>query len=181
MKSELNTHRRHAAAARGAAFSEVCATDVGLLLLRLTVGLLLAGHGAQKLFGWFGGGGLQGTGKGFAHLGYHPGTVYAGLCGASEFLGGLGLAVGLFTPLAAAALIGVMINAMVVTAGHGLWATGGGIEYAMTIAVVALTVVLTGPGSLALDRVFPWRGGGVRPAAVSLGAGGIGAAVVLAL
>ncbi|MFI1160896.1 DoxX family protein [Streptomyces sioyaensis] len=155
--------------------------DLGLLALRLTVGLIMAGHGAQKLFGLFGGQGLAGTGKGFAALGYHPGDFYAGLAGVSEFAGGLGLAAGLLTPLAAAALIGVMINAMVIGAPQGLWALGGGIEYPVTIAMVALTVAATGPGRFALDRPFRWRSGGLGCAAFALGVGGIGAAIVLAL
>ncbi|MGW7489495.1 DoxX family protein [Streptomyces sp. NPDC054786] len=155
--------------------------DLGLLLLRLTVGLILAGHGAQKLFGLFGGHGLAATGKGFAALGYRPGEFFAGLAGVSEFLGGLGLAAGLLTPLAAAALIGVMINAMATSASGGLWAMSGGIEYPLTIAVVALTVAATGPGRFALDRPFRWGNGGLRSAAFALGAGGIGAAIVLAL
>ena len=155
--------------------------DLALLLLRLNVGLLLAGHGAQKLFGLFGGRGLEGTGKAFAALGYRPGVFFAGLAGSSEFLGGLGLALGLFTPLAAAALVGVMINAMVLTSAQGLWDSDGGMEYPLTVAVVALTVAALGPGRLSCDRVFPWRDGGLRPAAFSLGAGGVGAALVLAL
>lgn len=157
------------------------AADLGLLLLRLTVGLLAAGHGAQKLFGLFGGQGLAETGKGFAALGYRPGALFAGLAGVSEFLGGLGLALGFLTPLAAAALVGVMINAMVVTSPHGLWAVDGGLEYPMVIAVVALTVAAVGSGSLAVDRFLPLSRGGLRPAAFSLGAGGIGAAIILSL
>jgi putative oxidoreductase len=160
------------------------AADLGLLLLRLTVGLLVAGHGAQKLFGLFGGQGLAGTGRWFAAQGYRPGTVFAGLAGLSEFLGGLGLAIGFLTPLAAAALIGVMINAMVVTSSHGLWDVAGGMEYPMVIAVVALTVAAVGSGRLAADhflRFTPWNRGGLRPAAFSLCLGGIGAAIILSL
>ncbi|WP_328690542.1 DoxX family membrane protein [Streptomyces caniferus] len=155
--------------------------DLGLLLLRLAVGLILAGHGAQKLFGIFGGHGLAATGKGFAALGYRPGEFFACLAGVSELLGGLGLAVGLLTPLAAAALIGVMINAMATSASQGLWAMTGGIEYPLTIAVVALAVAATGPGRFALDRPFRWGHGGLGSAAFALVAGGVGAAIVLAL
>ncbi|MFI9273281.1 DoxX family protein [Kitasatospora sp. NPDC052896] len=162
--------------------SSVSAGDCGLLLLRLTVGLLMAGHGAQKLFGLFGGPGLAATGRAFAALGYHPGPLYAALGGASETLGGLGLALGLLTPLAAAALIGVMINAMVtVTAAHGLWETDGGVEYNVCIAVVALAVTAIGPGRLALDRPFRWGTGGWRAATVALVLGGLGAAVALSI
>ncbi|MFJ9679290.1 DoxX family protein [Streptomyces sp. NPDC101194] len=160
----------------------VSAGDCGLLLIRVTFGLLMAGHGAQKLFGLFGGEGLTYTGKGFAALGYRPGTVYAAVGGCSELLGGAGLALGLFTPLAAAALIGVMINAMVtVTAAHGLWETDGGMEYNVCIAVVALAVCAIGPGRLALDRPFRWGKGGWYEAAFALCLGGIGAAITLSL
>ncbi|GAA2688401.1 DoxX family protein [Streptomyces lunalinharesii] len=161
--------------------SAVRPADLGLLLLRLPLGLLMAGHGCQKLFGLFGGHGLQATGKGFEALGYRPGALFAGIAGASEFLGGLGLALGFLTPLAAAAVIGVMINAMVVSASHGLWATEGGLEYPMVIAFLALAVALIGPGTLAVDRFFPWRHGGWRAGALALILGGVGAAIVLSL
>ncbi|MFF2204171.1 DoxX family protein [Streptomyces sp. NPDC058145] len=160
----------------------VTAADVGLLLIRLTFGLLMAAHGAQKLFGLFGGPGLTATGKGFAGLGYRPGRLYAVIGGLSEFLGGLGLALGLLTPLAAAALIGVMINAMAtVTGAHGLWEADGGVEYSVCIAVVALAVAAIGPGRLAADRLFRWGGGGWKEAAFALGLGGLGAVITLSL
>ncbi|MER5184129.1 DoxX family membrane protein [Streptomyces sp. NPDC002896] len=158
----------------------ISAADAGMLLLRLAVGLLLAGHGAQKLFGIFGGGGLSATGKGFAELGYNPGEFFAGLAGASEFLGGLGLAVGLLTPLAAAAVVGVMINAMATTSSNGLWAQDGGIEYPLCLAAAAIAIAAVGPGLLSLDRPFRWRHGGWIPAGVAVGLGAIGAAIVLA-
>ncbi|MFF2330868.1 MULTISPECIES: DoxX family protein [unclassified Streptomyces] len=164
------------------AAGRVSAHDCGLLLIRITIGLLLAGHGSQKLFGLFGGNGLTATGQYFASLGFRPGKIYAVIGGGSEFLGGIGLALGLFTPLAAAALIGVMINAMVtVTAAHGVWETEGGLEYNVCIALIALAIAATGPGRLALDRPFRWGKGGWREAAFALGLGGIGAAVVLSL
>ncbi|MGW7379051.1 DoxX family protein [Streptomyces sp. NPDC054794] len=158
------------------------AGDFGLLLVRLTFGLLMVGHGAQKLFGFFGGGGLTATGQGFARLGFHPGKLFAVIGGLSEFLGGLGFALGLLTPLAAAALIGVMINAMATVSGaHGLWDTNGGVEYSVCICVVALAVAAIGPGRLALDRFFPWGTGGWAEAGFALGLGGIGAAITLSL
>ncbi|MFK0019920.1 DoxX family protein [Streptomyces sp. NPDC090798] len=158
----------------------VSAGDCGLLLIRLTFGLLMAAHGAQKLFGILGGDGLTATGKGFAALGYRPGNVYAAIGGGSELLGGIGLALGLFTPLAAAAVIGVMINAMAtVTGAHGLWDTQGGVEYSVCITVTALAIAAIGPGKLAVDRIFPWGKGGWAEAAVALLLGGIGAAIVL--
>ncbi|MFD9816095.1 DoxX family protein [Streptomyces sp. NPDC059080] len=171
-----------APAARNAFTAKAPAADCGLLLIRLTFGLLMAGHGSQKLFGIFGGQGLTQTGKNFASLGYQPGKLFALIGGLSEFLGGLGLALGLLTPLAAAALIGVMINAMVsVTAANGFWETDGGVEYSVCIAVVALAVAAIGPGKLAVDRFFRWGRGGWPEAAFALGLGGIAAALSLAL
>ncbi|WP_405708336.1 MULTISPECIES: DoxX family protein [unclassified Streptomyces] len=162
--------------------SAFSAGDCGLLLVRITFGLLMAGHGSQKLFGIFGGEGLDATGRGFAALGYRPGAVFAVIGGGSEFLGGLGLALGLFTPLASAALIGVMINAMAtVTAANGLWESQGGVEFNVCIAVVALAVAAIGPGRFALDRPFRWGGGGWPEAAFALFVGGIGAGIVLSL
>jgi putative oxidoreductase len=158
------------------------AADWGILLLRVTFGLLMAAHGAQKLFGILGGHGLTATGKGFAALGYHPGKLFAAICGLSESLGGLGLAVGLLTPLAAAAVIGVMINAMAtVTGAHGLWETQGGVEYSVAISVVALAIAAVGPGRLALDRFFRWGTGGWGEAAFALDLGGATAAITLSL
>nr|WP_279634675.1 DoxX family membrane protein [Streptomyces carpinensis] len=109
-------------------------------------------------------------------------VLFAVIGGLSEFLGGLGLAAGLLTPLAAAALIGVMINAMTtVTGANGLWETSGGVEYSVCIAVVALSIATIGPRRLALDRFFRWDAGGWTEGAVALGLGGIAAAVVLSL
>ncbi|MFI2644014.1 DoxX family protein [Streptomyces sp. NPDC018610] len=168
--------------ARDAALPRSSASDWGLLLIRLTFGLLMAAHGAQKLFGLFGGPGLAATGRGFAALGYRPGKLFALIGGLSECLGGLGLAIGFLTPLAAAALIGVMINAMVtVTAAHGLWDVDGGVEYSVCIAVVALAVAAIGPGRLAVDRFFRWGSGGWSEGAVAVGLGGVGAAVTLSI
>ncbi|WP_171112029.1 MULTISPECIES: DoxX family protein [Streptomyces] len=160
----------------------VGAADVGLLLLRLAVGVILAGHGAQKLFGWFGGPGLDATGKGFAEQGYEPGVFFAGLAGASELLGGLGLAVGLLTPLAAAAAVGVMINAMSVAPEYSLWPAGPpSFAYPMLISVAALAIAAVGPGRLSLDTFFPWRDGGWIPFLVALGLGVLAGVLVLAL
>ncbi|MEU7412385.1 DoxX family membrane protein [Streptomyces sp. NPDC042638] len=140
----------------------------------------MAAHGAQKVFGLFGGPGLAATGKGFAALGFRPGKLFAVIGGLFELLGGLGLALGLLTPLAAAALIGVMINAMAtVTGAHGLWDTDGGVEYSVCITVVALAIAAIGPGRLAVDRLFRWGKGGWKEAAFALGLGGVAAAITL--
>ena len=98
--------------------------DLALLVLRLVVGLLFVGHGAQKLFGVFGGGGLEGTTGMFDNIGLSPGWLYARAAGTAEFLGGALIALGLFTPFAAAALIGVMAAAIAtVHAKNGIWNT----------------------------------------------------------
>ncbi|MFB9461866.1 DoxX family protein [Streptomyces cinereospinus] len=167
--------RRPAARALGAG-------DVGVLLLRLAVGLLLAGYGAQKLFGMFGGAGLDATGRALAQQGYEPGTFFAALAGASEIVGGLGLAAGLLTPLAAAAVIGVMVNAMAVAPQYTLWPAGPpAFAYPMVLCVAALTIAAVGPGRVSLDTFFPWRDGGWIPFAVALGLGVLGGVLVLVL
>ncbi len=131
--------------------------DVGLLVVRVVVGLLIAGHGAQKLFGWFGGGGVAGTGRSFDSLGYRPGRRMAVLAGVSELAGGVFLAVGFFTPLAGAAVVGIMVNAIVAAhSGNGPWAVHGGWELELTYAVVAAGVAFTGPGRYSLDHAFDW-------------------------
>lgn len=99
--------------------------DAGLLLLRLALGLTMAAHGAQKLFGWFGGPGLDGTGQFFTMSGYPAGRTMAVVAGLSETLGGLGLVAGLLTPLAGAAVVGTMINALAVKWGGGFFAPKG--------------------------------------------------------
>ncbi|MFJ3173677.1 DoxX family membrane protein [Streptomyces roseus] len=130
------------------------AHDAGLLLLRLVLGLTMAGHGTQKLFGWFGGGGLSGTGQFFTASGYPAGDAMAVVAGLTETLGGLGLALGLLTPLAGAAVVGTMINAIAVH-GVGAFFAPKGIEYELLLTVAAAAVALTGPGKYAVDRFLP--------------------------
>ncbi|MFE0513686.1 DoxX family membrane protein [Streptomyces sp. NPDC058964] len=130
------------------------AYDAGLLLLRLVLGLTMAGHGAQKLFGWFSGPGLDGSGTFFTSLGYPSGKTMAVLDGLSELLGGLGLALGLLTPLAGAAVVGVMVNAVAVKWGGGFFVPTG-VEYEVTLLAGAAALALTGPGRLAVDRCLP--------------------------
>lgn len=128
--------------------------DTGLLLLRLVLGLTMAAHGTQKLFGWFDGGGISGTGRFFTASGYPAGDAMAALAGLTETLGGLGLAAGLLTPLAAAAVVGTMINAIAVH-GAGSFFAPKGIEYEVLLTVGAAAVALTGPGRYAADRLLP--------------------------
>ena len=135
----------------------------GLLIIRLVVGLTLAAHGAQKLFGWFGGAGLAGTAQLFEKLGFRPARAYALLAGLAETCGGMLLAAGLITPAGSAAIVAVMMVA--VSALHlqnGFFAHKGGWEYNLVLAASALGVAFAGPGALSLDAVLglswgePW-------------------------
>ena len=156
--------------------------DLGLLAVRLGAGLVLAGHGAQKLFGWWGGPDFDFIVNGLAQGGYTPARFFAYLLGASELLGGLFLALGLLTPLASAAVIGVMFNAVVGVHWHsGVWAQNGGYELALLFGVAALAIGFTGPGRLSLDRNRPWVNGHVAAGAVALGLGLAGALLVMAV
>jgi putative oxidoreductase len=147
--------------------------DLGLLLLRVLVGVPFSLHGMQKLFGWFGGGGLGGTGRWFASLGFGDGRMAAVLAGASEISGGLGLAAGLLTPLAAAALIGTMSTAAFVNnAEGGFWSVSKGWELNGYLIVVAWALATTGPGRWSLDAVLGLGGlSGFVPGLLALVAG----------
>ena len=129
------------------------AYDAGLLVLRLALGLTMAAHGSQKLFGWFNGGGLDGTAGYFTSVGYPSGKTMAVIAGLSETLGGLGLALGLLTPLAGAVVFGTLLNVLAVKWG-GFFAPSG-VEYELLLAVAAAALALTGPGRLAADRALP--------------------------
>lgn len=126
----------------------------GLLVLRLAVGLTVAAHGTQKLFGWFGGGGIDGTAGFFTSVGYPSGTAMAVVAGLTETFGGLALALGLLTPLAGAAVFGTMLNALAVSWGDGFFAPDG-VEYELLLVAGAAALTLTGPGRLAADRLLP--------------------------
>jgi putative oxidoreductase len=151
---------------------DAVARDFGLLALRVAAGLVLAGHGAQKLFGWWEGPGIDKLAESLADQGFTPGRFFAYLLGCSEFFGGLLLALGLLTPLAAAAVIGVMYSAVVhVHWDKGVWASNGGFELPLLIGVAALAVAFTGPGRLSLDRNWSWSAGGLVPGVVALATG----------
>ncbi|MFG2309694.1 DoxX family membrane protein [Streptomyces sp. NPDC048566] len=126
--------------------------DLGLLLLRLSTGGALAAHGAQKLFGWFGGGGIEGTGAAMESMGYSPGRASATAAGLAEAGGGTLLALGLATPAAGAAAAGAMAGAAAVHAPNGFFAQGGGYEYAATLGLAAAGLAVAGPGRLSLDH-----------------------------
>jgi putative oxidoreductase len=155
--------------------------DIGLLVLRLVVGLTLAAHGTQKLFGWFGGYGLSGTGGFMESLGFVPGRRAAFFAGLAETLGGLLLALGLVTPLAAAIIIGVMLVAVAtVHISKGFFATAGGYEYNLVLATAALTVAFTGAGAWSLDAVLGLSRHGLAWGVGALLLGLVGAGLQLA-
>lgn len=146
--------------------------DIGLLIIRAVVGVLLVGHGTQKLFGWFRGHGLDGTGEFLERLGYRPGRARAAFAGVGEAGGGLLLVLGFLTPLAAAALIGVMTNAIVsVHWPNGIWNTEGGLEFPLVIAAAAASVAFTGAGDLSVDGALDLglSGAGWGTTAVAVG------------
>ncbi|MEU6065819.1 DoxX family membrane protein [Streptomyces sp. NPDC047082] len=128
--------------------------DVGLLLLRMGTGGVLAAHGAQKLLGWFGGGGIEGTGKFMESVGYSPGKASAMAAGLAEAGGGTLLALGLATPAAGAAAAGAMAGAAAVHVPNGFFAAEGGYEYAVSLGLAAAGLAVTGPGRLSLDHVL---------------------------
>jgi putative oxidoreductase len=125
---------------------------IGRLLLRLCVGGFFVGHGTQKLFGWFGGHGLQATAESFEKLGLRPGKANAIAAGAAEAGGGALFAAGLATPLAASALTATMLTAIeTVHAKNGPWLSKGGYEYNVVLIAAVLLLVEAGPGGLSLD------------------------------
>ena len=149
--------------------------DLGLFVLRIVVGMLLAGHGAQKLFGWFGGHGPRGTAGFFDQLGLKPGHVHARVAGAAELGGGILLVLGLLTPFASMALIAVMTAAVITVHGRkGPWVTDGGYEYNAVIAAVAFALASVGAGSWSLDRAFGLSDHGLLWGILALLAGVLG-------
>ena len=154
--------------------------DTGLLLLRVVIGLLLVGHGTQKLFGWFGGGGLAGTAWFFRSVGYRPPRFLAVMAGGAELAAGTALGLGLATPLAAAAVIGTMLNAAVaVHRRNGLWAVDNGYEYPLVVATVAAALAFTGAGGASVDARLGLAGGGVESGAFAIALGFVAGSAVL--
>jgi putative oxidoreductase len=156
--------------------------ELGLLVIRVVVGALLAGHGTQKLFGWFGGMGPEGTGAAFESLGLRPGRAMALAAGLAEVVGGVLFALGLVTPLAAALLIAVMRTAIAtVHWRNGLWASDEGFEYNLVVIAAAFSVTAIGAGKWSLDRALGLDVAGTGWAIGALLAGALCAMVVLAL
>jgi putative oxidoreductase len=137
------------------AFADLATVSAGLLVARLVLGLLLVAHGAQKLFGWFGGYGLAGTGGFFESIGFRPGRAFAAAASLAEIAGGLLLALGLLGPVGPALIISVMIVAAIsVHWEHGVFATTNGIEVPLLYATGALALALTGYGAYSLDALL---------------------------
>jgi putative oxidoreductase len=149
---------------------------IGRLLLRLVVGGLFVGHGTQKLFGWFGGYGLDGTAGFFEQLGLRPGRRHAVAAGAAEAGGGALLVAGLATPAAASVLTATMLTAIHrVHLKNGPWSTNGGYEYNVVLIAAVLALAEVGPGDLSLDHALGTEREGPFWALVALLAGAIGA------
>jgi putative oxidoreductase len=129
--------------------------DYAFLIIRLLVGLAMAAHGSQKLFGWFRGYGLAGTGGFFEQLGFRPGKTFALLAGLGEFAGGLLTALGLLGALGPALIVLVMtVAALSVHVRNGFFATGNGYELNVIYAASALAIAFAGSGAFSLDRLF---------------------------
>ncbi|MFT3873616.1 MAG: DoxX family protein [Nocardioides sp.] len=154
--------------------------DVGLLLLRVGVAVLLVGHATQKLFGWFSGAGPAGTGAMFETWGFRPGPLMAVMAGSSELTAAASLALGLLTVAGCVVLIGTMLVACAPNAGKGVWAHMGGFEVPLLYAGAAIVIVFTGPGSYSLDH---WLLDATRPtpalALTAVVVGGLAAAPLL--
>jgi putative oxidoreductase len=143
-----------------ARLESVCTTkgddimDTALLVLRFAVGVLVAGHGAQKLFGWFGGRGLGAMSGMLASKGFRPASAWALTGALAEFGGGLLLALGLFSPLGAIGVGSAMLTAITKVHWPKLWAAEGGFEFPLTNLAVAVAVGIAGPGAYSLDAAW---------------------------
>ena len=130
-------------------------SDAGFatLVLRVPIGLILAAHGAQKLFAWFGGYGLEGTGQWMASIGIEPGYLMALLAGSAEFFGGLALVLGLLTrPAALVSAFTMLVAIFSVHFANGLFMANNGYEYALTLLLVLITLAIQGGGRFAVDN-----------------------------
>jgi putative oxidoreductase len=156
--------------------------DTGFLLIRVVLGAIMGAHGAQKLFGWFGGHGLAGTGSWLESMGLRPARVFAAVNGLAEFGGGALLALGLFTPLGAAAVAGVMFVAIAtVHWRNGFFNSSGGYEFNLLIVAAALGLAFTGPGDISIDHLAGWTLAGPAWGLAALGISAAAAGSVLAM
>jgi putative oxidoreductase len=132
---------------------------LGLLIIRIVAGLTMAAHGGQKLFGWFDGPGRRGTAGMMEKVGFREPAIMASLAGLAELAGGLGLALGFLTPLAAIAIVVVMLNAaFTVHLKNGFWNTAGGYEYPAIMVAIAVGIAATGPGDASADNALGLMG-----------------------
>ncbi|WP_265087487.1 DoxX family protein [Psychrobacter arenosus] len=140
--------------------NKILRTDAGIaaLILRVPVGIILAAHGAQKLFGWFGGNGLAGTAGWMSSIGIEPGYLMAILAGSAEFFGGLALILGVLTrPAAVAAAFTMLVAIFSVHISNGLFAANNGYEYALTLMVALIALAVQGGGQLSVDQALTQR------------------------
>ena len=157
--------------------------DAGLLIARLVFGLLMAAHGAQKLFGWFGGYGFAAVSGYFESIGFRPGRLFAATASAAEFVGGVLVAAGFLGPIGPAVVLAVMIVAIfAVHVQNGIFAMTNGIEVPLLYAAAVIALAFTGPGGYSLDEALGvtmfWT-----PAVVlgTLAVGAVGGALNLAI
>ena len=135
-------------------------TKAGLaaLALRVPVGIVLAAHGSQKLFAWFGGYGLEGTGQWMASIGLEPGYLMALLAGSAEFFGGLALVLGLLTrPAAVVTAFTMLVAIFSAHISNGLFLSNNGYEYALTLLAVTVALAIQGGGTASVDKVLAER------------------------
>jgi putative oxidoreductase len=159
--------------------SEISASDVGLLVLRVAVGGVMMAHGAQKLFGWFGGGGIEGTAQGMEAMGFRPGRSHAIAAGVNETASGALLLAGLATAPAGAVAAGTMGVAATVQLPSGFFAQQDGYEYPAGLALAAAALALTGPGRVSLDAVSGGQLGNTKLSLLAAVATAAGAAITL--
>lgn len=132
--------------------------QLSALVLRLPIAIILMAHGSQKLFAWFGGYGLAGTGQWMDSIGLSPGVVMAALAGSAEFFGGLALLLGLFTrPAALVSAFTMLVAIFSVHIDHGLFISNNGYEFALALFAATLSLVFSGAGAWSLDRVISQR------------------------
>jgi putative oxidoreductase len=151
------------------------------LLARLAIGGMFAAHGTQKLLGWFDGPGIEGTTGMMGKLGLAPARTNALAAGASETFGGIGIALGAATPLAATSLIATMTTAIrTVHWKNGFFVTNGGYEYNLTIIAALLLIADAGPGPLSVDAAFGIEESGPGVALAAAAVGVLGSTITLA-
>ncbi|MFI6502576.1 DoxX family protein [Nonomuraea typhae] len=154
--------------------------DIGLLVLRIVVGLVMAYHGTEKLLGWWGADGLKGAAAFFGRMGYRPPLVIAAVAGLTETMGGLLLAAGALTPLAVLMLAGTFANIVILHLPNGLSRRRNGFEYELVLLAATACVAFTGPGALAVDALYGLALNGAVWGAALVGAGLLAGAAVSA-